>query len=149
MLCVSNNVLQPMRADASAASVPAWPPPTTITSKCWGYSMVVDRNGTIQKVALALRLNDKWRFYRRPLKHDLPQAFRPAKRSLHRHNAGLQFHNTLTTGEHMSTGKILVAQGGGPTAVINQSLVGVALEARRFGQIGHIYGCLLYTSRCV
>ena len=28
--------------------------------------------------------------------------------------------------------KILVAQGGGPTAVINQSLVGVALEARRF-----------------
>ncbi|NCP82701.1 MAG: 6-phosphofructokinase, partial [Rhodoferax sp.] len=30
--------------------------------------------------------------------------------------------------------------GGGPTAVINQSLVGVALEARRFGQIGHIYG---------
>jgi hypothetical protein len=29
--------------------------------------------------------------------------------------------------------KILVAQGGGPTAVINQSLVGVVLEARRFG----------------
>jgi 6-phosphofructokinase 1 len=25
--------------------------------------------------------------------------------------------------------KILVAQGGGPTAVINQSLAGVALEA--------------------
>ena len=42
----------------------------------------------------------------------------------------------------MSTGKILVAQGGGPTAVINQSLVGVALEARRFAQIGHIYGAL-------
>ncbi len=42
----------------------------------------------------------------------------------------------------MATGKILVAQGGGPTAVINQSLVGVALEARRFGQIGHIYGAL-------
>jgi len=42
----------------------------------------------------------------------------------------------------MTTGKILVAQGGGPTAVINQSLVGVALEARRFGQIGHIYGAL-------
>lgn len=40
----------------------------------------------------------------------------------------------------MASGKILVAQGGGPTAVINQSLVGVALEARRFGQIGHIYG---------
>ncbi len=40
----------------------------------------------------------------------------------------------------MPSGKILVAQGGGPTAVINQSLVGVALEARRFGQIQHIYG---------
>ena len=31
----------------------------------------------------------------------------------------------------MSSGKILVAQGGGPTAVINQSLAGVVLEARR------------------
>ncbi|PKO61104.1 MAG: 6-phosphofructokinase [Betaproteobacteria bacterium HGW-Betaproteobacteria-18] len=40
----------------------------------------------------------------------------------------------------MASGKILVAQGGGPTAVINQSLVGVALEARRFSHIGHIYG---------
>lgn len=40
----------------------------------------------------------------------------------------------------MASGKILVAQGGGPTAVINQSLVGVALEARRFSQITHIYG---------
>ena len=38
------------------------------------------------------------------------------------------------------SGKILVAQGGGPTAVINQSLVGVVLEARRFSQIKHIYG---------
>src|SRR5271154_4712926 len=36
--------------------------------------------------------------------------------------------------------RILVAQGGGPTAVINQSLVGVALEARRFPQITHVYG---------
>ena len=36
--------------------------------------------------------------------------------------------------------KILVAQGGGPTAVINQSLVGVVLEARRFGQVERIYG---------
>jgi 6-phosphofructokinase len=36
--------------------------------------------------------------------------------------------------------KILVAQGGGPTAVINQSLVGVALEARRFSQISNVYG---------
>src|SRR5512133_1316392 len=40
----------------------------------------------------------------------------------------------------MASGKILVAQGGGPTAVINQSLVGVALEARRFSQVAHIYG---------
>ncbi|MBP6494398.1 MAG: 6-phosphofructokinase, partial [Rhodoferax sp.] len=40
----------------------------------------------------------------------------------------------------MASGKILVAQGGGPTAVINQSLVGVALEARRFTQVEHIYG---------
>ncbi len=40
----------------------------------------------------------------------------------------------------MSSGKILVAQGGGPTAVINQSLVGVALEARRFQNVQLIYG---------
>jgi 6-phosphofructokinase 1 len=40
----------------------------------------------------------------------------------------------------MSATKILVAQGGGPTAVINQSLVGVVLEARRFGNVGRIYG---------
>ena len=30
--CVSSSVRAPARADASAASVPAWPPPTTITS---------------------------------------------------------------------------------------------------------------------
>jgi 6-phosphofructokinase 1 len=36
--------------------------------------------------------------------------------------------------------KFLVAQGGGPTAVINQSLVGVALEARRFGDVAAVYG---------
>ena len=40
----------------------------------------------------------------------------------------------------MKSGKILVAQGGGPTAVINQSLVGVALEARRFGEVRKVYG---------
>lgn len=40
----------------------------------------------------------------------------------------------------MNSGKILVAQGGGPTAVINQSLVGVALEARRFSEVRRIYG---------
>ena len=38
--------------------------------------------------------------------------------------------------------KILVAQGGGPTAVINQSLAGVALEARRFPVVTHVYGAL-------
>ena len=38
--------------------------------------------------------------------------------------------------------KLLVAQGGGPTAVINQSLVGVALEARRFPGIESVYGAL-------
>jgi len=37
-------------------------------------------------------------------------------------------------------GKALVAQGGGPTAVINQSLVGVILEARKFAEIDRIYG---------
>ncbi len=36
--------------------------------------------------------------------------------------------------------KILVAQGGGPTAVINQSLAGVVLEARKFSGIGAVYG---------
>jgi ATP-dependent phosphofructokinase / diphosphate-dependent phosphofructokinase len=40
----------------------------------------------------------------------------------------------------MPAARILVAQGGGPTAVINQSLVGVVLEARRMGTVGRIYG---------
>ena len=40
----------------------------------------------------------------------------------------------------MLQGKALVAQGGGPTAVINQSLVGVALEARRFPGVDRVYG---------
>jgi 6-phosphofructokinase 1 len=38
--------------------------------------------------------------------------------------------------------RLLVAQGGGPTAVINQSLVGVALEARKFRQVERVYGAL-------
>jgi ATP-dependent phosphofructokinase / diphosphate-dependent phosphofructokinase len=42
----------------------------------------------------------------------------------------------------MSSINILVAQGGGPTAVINQSLVGVVLEARRFPQVARVYGAL-------
>jgi ATP-dependent phosphofructokinase / diphosphate-dependent phosphofructokinase len=37
-------------------------------------------------------------------------------------------------------GKAVVAQGGGPTAVINQSLVGVALEARKYSQITNVFG---------
>ncbi len=40
----------------------------------------------------------------------------------------------------MALQKILVAQGGGPTAVINQSLVGVVLEARRHKGIDLVYG---------
>ena len=39
-------------------------------------------------------------------------------------------------------GKALVAQGGGPTVVINQSLVGVVLEARKFHQVERVYGAL-------
>ncbi|MBN2260436.1 MAG: 6-phosphofructokinase [Clostridiales bacterium] len=39
-------------------------------------------------------------------------------------------------------GKVLVAQAGGPTAVINQSLVGAVLESRKFNQITKIYGAL-------
>ncbi len=42
----------------------------------------------------------------------------------------------------MLKGKVLVAQGGGPTAVINQSLVGVVLEARKYAQVEKIYGAL-------
>jgi 6-phosphofructokinase 1 len=36
--------------------------------------------------------------------------------------------------------KILVAQGGGPTAVINQSLAGLVLEARKFAKVEKVYG---------
>ncbi len=39
-------------------------------------------------------------------------------------------------------GKVLIAQAGGPTAVINQSLVGAALEARKFSQITKVYGAV-------
>ncbi len=39
-------------------------------------------------------------------------------------------------------GKVVVAQGGGPTAVINQSLVGAVLESRKFPQITKVYGAL-------
>jgi 6-phosphofructokinase len=39
-------------------------------------------------------------------------------------------------------GKVLIAQSGGPTAVINQSLVGAVLESRKFPQITRVYGAL-------
>jgi len=40
----------------------------------------------------------------------------------------------------MPRGKVLVAQGGGPTAVINQSMAGVVLEARKFRNVELVYG---------
>ncbi|MBI3039561.1 6-phosphofructokinase, partial [bacterium] len=40
------------------------------------------------------------------------------------------------------TGNVLIAQGGGPTAVINQSMVGAVLEARKFPEVNRIYGAL-------
>jgi 6-phosphofructokinase 1 len=39
-------------------------------------------------------------------------------------------------------GKVVVAQGGGPTAVINQSLAGVVLESRKFPQVVSVYGAI-------
>lgn len=39
-------------------------------------------------------------------------------------------------------GKVVVAQGGGPTAVINQSLVGAVLESRKFPQVTKVYGAV-------
>ncbi len=39
-------------------------------------------------------------------------------------------------------GKVVIAQGGGPTAVINQSLVGAVLESRKFPQVTRVYGAL-------
>ncbi len=39
-------------------------------------------------------------------------------------------------------GKVVIAQGGGPTAVINQSLVGAALESRKFQQVTKVYGAV-------
>ena len=40
----------------------------------------------------------------------------------------------------MSNGKILIAQGGGPTAVINESLVGAVLQSRRHDGVEAVYG---------
>lgn len=40
----------------------------------------------------------------------------------------------------IKSGKVLVAQGGGPTAVINQSMVGAVLESRKFRNVEKVYG---------
>lgn len=40
------------------------------------------------------------------------------------------------------TGKVLIAQGGGPTAVINQSLAGIVLESRKYGEMLRTYGAV-------
>jgi len=40
----------------------------------------------------------------------------------------------------MLKGKLLVAQGGGPTAVINESMVGVVIESRKFSSVERVYG---------
>lgn len=42
----------------------------------------------------------------------------------------------------MLKGKVLIAQGGGPTAVINQSLVGAILESRKFPGVEYVYGAM-------
>jgi 6-phosphofructokinase 1 len=42
----------------------------------------------------------------------------------------------------MLSGKVVVAQGGGPTAVINQSMVGAVAESRKFRNVDLIYGAL-------
>ncbi|MCC7017271.1 MAG: 6-phosphofructokinase [Rhodospirillales bacterium] len=40
----------------------------------------------------------------------------------------------------MPQGKVLIAQGGGPTAVINESLVGAVLESRGQPSVDRVYG---------
>lgn len=40
----------------------------------------------------------------------------------------------------MAQGKVLIAQGGGPTAVINQSLVGAVTVSREYADIEAVYG---------
>jgi 6-phosphofructokinase len=40
------------------------------------------------------------------------------------------------------TGKVLIAQGGGPTAVINQSLAGIVSESRKYGEMLRTYGAI-------
>lgn len=45
-------------------------------------------------------------------------------------------------GKTKLTGNMLIAQSGGPTVVINQSLVGAVLEAKKHKEIKRIYGSL-------
>jgi len=40
----------------------------------------------------------------------------------------------------MLQGKVLVAQGGGPTAVINESMVGAVIESRKIPGVERVYG---------
>lgn len=42
----------------------------------------------------------------------------------------------------MAKGNMLIAQSGGPSMVINQSLAGAVLAARKSGNVGRIYGAL-------
>jgi ATP-dependent phosphofructokinase / diphosphate-dependent phosphofructokinase len=46
----------------------------------------------------------------------------------------------MKTAKARLTGNMLIAQSGGPTVVINQSLVGAVLEAKRHPEIKRIYG---------
>ena len=41
---------------------------------------------------------------------------------------------------------MLIAHGGGPTAVLNASLYGAVREAQRTGSVGHIYGAVFGTA---
>ena len=65
-LMVSNRVLHPMRDEAKAASIPAWPPPTTITSYCFGYANIdVGFSYLIQLMNMEMnpgRTSDEWTF---------------------------------------------------------------------------------------
>ena len=40
----------------------------------------------------------------------------------------------------MLEGRVLVAQGGGPTAVINESMVGTVIESRKYPSVERVYG---------
>ena len=46
----------------------------------------------------------------------------------------------MKTAKARLTGNMLIAQSGGPTVVINQSLVGAILEAKRHPEVKRIYG---------